>query len=295
MRCNGFPILVALATLASAVMPCSAAGFGTVAAIGGQPADIALDEGRGVLYIANYTANRIDVLSTADNTVHTSINVSPQPGSLALSPDGQYLLVACGPTGDQFQTSYNLLTLINLTNNATQRFSTVDVPLGVAFFNTQPSGPGLALVVTTSEILTLDPTNGVLSVVTTFANLVGTLPVPIPTFPGQILQTALATSADKLTVWGVADTGAQPEIVYVFNARLGYVSATSVTAAPALLPRVSVAADGTYAMVGYTLLSAPAPLGPYCNIVILGRYPNSLASTNVTGHSIDSKRSEERR
>src|ERR1035438_5339261 len=97
MRCNGFPILIALATLASATMPCHAAGFGTVAAIGGHAADIALDEGRGVLYIANYTANRIDVLSTADNTVHTSINVSPQPGSLALSPDGQYLLVACGP------------------------------------------------------------------------------------------------------------------------------------------------------------------------------------------------------
>src|ERR1039458_10579062 len=94
MRCNGFPLLVALATLASAVTPCAAAGFGTVAAIGGQAADIALDEARGVLYIANFTANRIDVLSTADNTVHTSINVSPQPGALALSPDGQYLLIA---------------------------------------------------------------------------------------------------------------------------------------------------------------------------------------------------------
>jgi uncharacterized protein (TIGR03437 family) len=272
-------------------MPCDAAGFGTVAAIGGHAADIALDEARGVLYIANYTANRIDVLSTADNTVHTSINVSPQPGSLALSPDGQYLLVACGPTGDLFQPSYSLLTLINLTNNSQQRFGTPDVPLGVAFFNPQASGPGLALVVTTTEIMTLDPTDGVLSAVTTFANLLANLPLPqpIPTFPGQILQTALATSADHLTVWGVADTGAQPEIVYVFNARRGSVSATSVTAAPPLLPRVSVAADGSYAMVGYLLLSAPAPMGAYPNIVISGRYPQSLASVNVTGHSIDSK------
>lgn len=291
MRSNGFPILIALAMLAGATRPCAAAGFGTVAAIGGHAADIALDETRGVLYIANYTANRIDVLSTADNTVHTSINVAPQPGSLALSPDAQYLLVACGPTGDLFQPSYDLLTLIHLPDMRQQTFGTPEVPLAVAFFNTQASGPGMALVVTTTEILTLDPTNGVLSVVTTFANLVGTLPVPIPTFPGQILQTALATSADHLTVWGVADTGAQPEIVYVFNARLGYVSATYVTATPALLPRVSVAADGTYAMVGYLLLSAPAPLGPYCNIVIQGRYPNSLASTNVTGHTIDSKNS----
>jgi|SRR5271157_428523 len=292
MRCNGFPILIALALAAGATRPCAAAtGFGTVAAIGGQASDIALDESRGVLYVANYTANRIDVLSTADNTVHTSINVSPQPGSLALSPDGQYLLVACGPTGDLFQPSYNLLTLINLTNNSQQRFGTPDVPLGVAFFNTQQSGPGMALVVTTTEILTLDPTNGVLCVVTTFANLVTALPVPIPTFPGQILQTKLATSADHLTVWGVADTGAQPEIVYVFNARVNYVSATYAYATPALLPRVSVAADGSYAMVGYWLVSAPTPVGPYPNIVILGRHPNTLVSTNVTGHAIDSKNS----
>src|ERR1039457_6008515 len=72
----------------------SGATFGEVVAIGGQASDIALDEARGVLYIANFTAGRIDVLSTADNTVHTSINVSPQPGSLALSPGAQYLLVA---------------------------------------------------------------------------------------------------------------------------------------------------------------------------------------------------------
>src|ERR1035438_502343 len=150
MRCNGFPILVALATLASAVMPCSAAGFGTVAAIGGQPADIALAEARGVLYIANFTANRIDVLSTADNTVHTSINVSPQPGSLALSPDAQYLLIAHFGNTTPPDPSRNLLTLIHLADNSRQTFITGDSPLGVAFFGGVPSGPGMALVVTTS-------------------------------------------------------------------------------------------------------------------------------------------------
>ena len=35
-----------------------AATFGTVVPIGGEAADIALDETRGVLYIANFTANR---------------------------------------------------------------------------------------------------------------------------------------------------------------------------------------------------------------------------------------------
>ena len=62
--------------------------FGKVVAIGGHASDLALDEGRGVLYIANFTANRIDVMSLSDNTVQRSINVPSQPASLSVSPDG---------------------------------------------------------------------------------------------------------------------------------------------------------------------------------------------------------------
>src|SRR5579863_5144070 len=49
------------------------ATFGTVVPIGGEAADIALDEARGVLYIANFTANRIDVMSLANNTDRKSV------------------------------------------------------------------------------------------------------------------------------------------------------------------------------------------------------------------------------
>ena len=83
--------LLLLAMLASTAF---GATFGKVVPIGGQASDIALDEARGVLYIANFTANRIDVMSLADYSIQTSINVGTQPGSLALSPDGQYLVVA---------------------------------------------------------------------------------------------------------------------------------------------------------------------------------------------------------
>src|SRR4249920_552489 len=68
--------------------------FGRVVPIGGNASDIALDESRGVLYIANFTANRIEVMSTADFSIRTSMNVAPQPGSLSLSPDSKFLLVA---------------------------------------------------------------------------------------------------------------------------------------------------------------------------------------------------------
>src|SRR5438552_12842548 len=91
--------------------------FGTVVPIGGHASDIALDEGRGVLYIANYTANRVEVMNTSDQTIGTSINV-PFPGSLSLSRDGKYLVVATyanfqGTTGQ----ATNTLTILALDSN----------------------------------------------------------------------------------------------------------------------------------------------------------------------------------
>src|SRR5687767_7767590 len=88
--------------------------FGRVVPIGGHAADIVLDEGRGSLYIANFTANRIEVMNTSDLSIQRSINVAPQPGSLSLSPDGRYLLVGhfgnfAAPTQPN-----NVLTSINL-------------------------------------------------------------------------------------------------------------------------------------------------------------------------------------
>ena len=60
--------------------------------IGGTPSDIALDEQRGVLYIADFGSRTIDVMSLADNTIHSSINVAPFPAAISLSPSGQYLV-----------------------------------------------------------------------------------------------------------------------------------------------------------------------------------------------------------
>src|SRR5262249_6028848 len=80
--------------LSSGVPSVFASGFfGKVVPIGGHPSDIALDDTRGVLYIANYSANRVEVMNTSDLSISTSINV-PFPGSLALSRDGKYLVIA---------------------------------------------------------------------------------------------------------------------------------------------------------------------------------------------------------
>src|SRR5215831_19668265 len=88
-------ISIALAAALTSVAPSSvAATFGTVVPIGGHASDIALDESRGLLYVANFTANRIEVMSTTDYSIHTSMNVAPQPGALAISADSKYLLIA---------------------------------------------------------------------------------------------------------------------------------------------------------------------------------------------------------
>src|SRR5438477_11780632 len=112
MRWNSCLTSFALAVLISAA-PCLAANFGTAVPIGGHASDIALDESRGVLYIANFTANRIEVMSTADYSIRTSMNVAPQPGALSISPDSKYLLVAHYGSLAQTDPSRNAITLIN--------------------------------------------------------------------------------------------------------------------------------------------------------------------------------------
>jgi len=67
--------LVALAGLLWTMGAAWAGTFGQVVPIGGAAADVALDEARGRLYIANFTANRIEVMSLTTKTVQTSINV----------------------------------------------------------------------------------------------------------------------------------------------------------------------------------------------------------------------------
>jgi len=89
-----FALIATLAAIPAVAAPVSAAVFGSVVAIGGSASDIALDESRGLLYIANFGASAIEVMSTTDNTIPSSMNVPPFPGAIALSADAQYLLIA---------------------------------------------------------------------------------------------------------------------------------------------------------------------------------------------------------
>ncbi|MBZ5725783.1 MAG: hypothetical protein LAP87_12385 [Acidobacteriia bacterium] len=283
MRSKRFLIPIALAAaLTSAAAPATAAGFGTVVPIGGHASDIALDESRGLLYIANFTANRIEVMSTADFSIRSSMNVAAQPGALTVSPDGQFLLIAHFGNYTPPDPSKNSLTLINLNDNTRQTFVTGDPPLGAAFM-----ANGEAFIVTTTSLLRFDPVTGVIRVLNTFANLASTLPAPLATFPTKVIAAAVSTSADGNFAYGVADNGAGQAIYRYAIKRTGpfspdeSLSAIGVVATPKPLPRLSVAADGSWSMVGMYRIDAQAN--------DTAQFPNAVDSVNVGGNAIDDK------
>lgn len=226
--------------------------FGRVVSIGGQASDIALDEARGVLYIANFTANRIEVMSLADDTIQTSINVAAQPNSIALSPDGHYLVITHFGNFSAPTPPSNALTVIDLTNNGKQTFSLADPPLGVAF-----GADGKALVVTTTDYVLLDPTLGTTQEIDTISGVTAqTLPVPPANFPPQITSASVAASGDGWTIYGMgSSTGT---FTFRYDVRNKVVRPGGiVVASGAFGPRVvSVNQDASHVLAGWVMIDA---------------------------------------
>ena len=263
---------LSLLLAAGMVAPVSAATFGTVVPIGGQAADIALDEPRGLLYIANFTANQIDVMSLADNTIHSAISVAPQPGSLSLSPDGNYLVVVHFGNFTAPTTPSNALTVINLNqNNAIQTFALGDPPLGVAF-----GIDGLALIVTTTNFILFDPTTGQTTVIDTIANVTAhSLPVAPANFPPNILATSLNVSGNGFYIYGLSDT-----FFFQYSVLNHGVAVVGYTATPQLGPRaVSVSADGSSFTAGWALLKGG---------LWAAQFPNAAGTLNIGTSAINS-------
>ncbi len=247
--------------------------FGRVVSIGGAAADLALDEPRGVLYIANFTANRIEVMSLASGTVQTSINVAAQPSSLSVSPDGHWLIVANYGNNSSPASPQNELTLIDLTANyAKQTFALGNPPLGVAF-----GIDNKALVVTTAEFIIFDPVVGSTNTLSTISAVAKqALPVPAANFPPAIVGATVAASADYTTIYGLGDN-----LEFRFDVAHQAMAAFLYSSSPPQGPRtVSVAADGSYAASGWTLTNF--------NLQDVGEFPAPSGILNVGGHAVDS-------
>ncbi|HWR52200.1 MAG TPA: hypothetical protein VN428_13900, partial [Bryobacteraceae bacterium] len=259
-----------------------AATFGTVVPLGGHTSDLALDEARQRVYVANFTANRIDVVSTATRKLVTSYNVGKQPASIALSPDGKYLVIthvtATGLGNDS-------LTVMDLEANTRRTYAFGSVPLGVAFML-----DGKAFLLTTDQFLLFDPATGVSKVLGNVAASVTLPPQDAPCEPRQFIRASLAASGDGNRVWGIADAEGEGceanESFVLFHYTRGFMGGLSTsywTASPPEGPRV-IATDrtGAFATSGWSLF--------HNRFFEVAEWINSSGLFEIGGYAIDSAR-----
>ena len=272
--------MLALAGLLWMTGAAFAGTLGQVVPIGGAAADVALDESRGRLYIANFTAKRIDVMSLATKTITTSINVAAQPNSLSVSPDGHWLVITNYGNNGTTGSPTNGVTLIDLrNNNSKQTFALANPPLGLAF--------GLdnkALIVTSKDFIVFDPSLGTTQLVRTIAEqATKSIPQPAQTFPAQIVQASVGASADSRYIWGMADT-----LIFKYEVASQTILSSLYTSAPPPGPRsISVSADGSRAATAWWMTDFE---GQGQSVRFYASFGEPLGDLSRGGRQIDSAR-----
>ncbi len=251
---------------------CYGQHFGRVVALGGHTSDLALDEARGVAYAANFTANRIDVVSLATAKVTKSMNVASQPSAVSLSPDGRHLVVAHFANYVAPDTPRNALTVIDLTTSGRQTFALADPPLGVAFGGDGRAGGH------DRQFILFEPFTGTMLVLDTIAGVTAkTLPQPPASYPTEIVAASVASSADMRKIAGVTDT-----ILFSYDVATRDVRSYSYVAEPPLGPRtISVSRTGDHWLAGWAIFDDRGALAQFAD-------PSGLL--NIGSHAIDSER-----
>ena len=262
--------LVTYSLLVLSAVPAPAVNFGTLVPIVGQFSDLAYDERRDVVYLANYALNRVDVYSVAQRRIVNSINTGPQPDSLTLSTDRQTLWVA--------SQQASALYAINLNTSAPAG----EYPLQVRPDAITMGSDGKVLVYGSSGLMRFDP------VAKDFTQLVITPPAvrapgtvsaqsPLP----QGFRAALAASQDGRVIVGIGVDGtgnAPPMRLFVYEVASGTVlRSRDVSGLSSIL---SIAPDGSRFMAGPFLFDTNT-------LTILGR-TGYLPANNVqlTGGSV---------
>jgi uncharacterized protein (TIGR03437 family) len=280
-RISGSWRFLAVALMAGGMAAAASNGtFGKVVPIGGAAADLALDEARGVLYIANFTASRVEVMSLADYTIQSSINVPSFPSSVALSPDRHYLVISHYGNFAAPASPSNGLTVIDLDTSARQTFALGNAPFGVSF-----GIDGKALVITSGEFILFDPASGAMSLVDTLSGVVAkSLPTALATGIGDLVGASLVTSGDGLTVYGMTESkGTNTCLKIRYDVVNKAVNVQSWTYSPPPGPRaVSTSKDGSYWMAGWSLNDA--------GLRILSQFPSAAGLLSVGTTAIDSDR-----
>ncbi len=242
--------LLALGFVAALASVAQTPTFGIRVPIGGEATDLALDEPRGVLYIADFTASRIERMSLATFKLLASIPVDPHPGSMSLSPDRLWLLVGHYDNPASGPGVNNHLTLVNLLNNTQQKLALPDPPLAVMF-----GADNQALVVTTKQFLLYNPVSNTANLLQTIADFTAnTIPASGGTFPLDITTASVSRSGDGNTIFGVGGSG--QAITFRYDVPSQTVNPGDIVIGNGNLgPRVvSLNQDGSKVMVGWIML-----------------------------------------
>lgn len=257
------------------------ATFGTTVPIRGTVSDLALDEGRGRLYVANFSAGRVEVMDTSSHSLQNSLPVPLPPAAVALSPDGTYLVVG---EYDNLGTdsAKGGLTIFGLDGGSRQDVAIENPVLAVAF------GAGSqALVITTQQFLLVDPRSGTVTPLPSPVALNGKpLPVPFSTFAPNIIEASTGVSSDRQTIVILAQlAGDNPQnaAVLIYHVGQNQVGVIDIVSTPPLGPRsVSVNQDGSRFLAGWALLTSQA--------IGLADIPYALGDFRRGGHIWDSLR-----
>jgi len=254
-----------------------AATFGTVVPIPGQISDIALDNHRGVVYAANFTANRVEQISMGTRSLGNAIRVAAQPSSLALSPDGHYLIVGHYAASATSDVSSAGLSVVDL--NSANAVKTVS--LGGASVLTVAFGNGSqALVIHTGGISLFDPASGTLSSLDPVAFSGAPLPVSWSTFPPQAIKASAGVSGDGNIIYAAVGVGSNSAQIVRYDVNARTVAVGKLSVSPSLGPlAVSVDQTGSTFLAGWGLANA--------NLVAVAQFPSAPGDLNIGGHAFD--------
>jgi uncharacterized protein (TIGR03437 family) len=266
------------------------ATFGKVVTLGGHASDLALDERRQVLYLANLSARRIEVVSF-EGERREPIYVAAQPSSLALSPDSRFLAIGHLPLTSSVpsESTLPLLTILDLDGRTETKIPLAAAPLAVAF------GAGSrAFVVTQQALLLVDPLSGAVEDLTPAGLTSLPLPVAAPSFPPQITQAGTAVTPSGEVVYVLAQTnrkvpgsgpddeGTPIQAILRFEPLTGALATVGITSSPLLGPRViSTDSTGDLFFAGWTLLTR--------SFVQLAQVPYPTGTFQTGSHAIDDR------
>jgi uncharacterized protein (TIGR03437 family) len=285
---------------------CVAATFGTVVPLHGTVSDIALDESRGRLYAANFSAYRVEVISTTSRAVLAPIVVASPPSAVAVSPDNRYLVIGeyQKPSPDVlggFLRDTGGVTVVDLSTNSRAHLDFTAPVVAVAF-----GADGQALVVTRTPIPPPGPpppacctpstarsTPGTTAAIGTVAIYSKDLPlvpplngsVSLTTFPAQIIQAAVGVSGDRNTIV-VLGSPEFTEIIYDAPSH-SIAFAGQGTAQPSLGPRsVSLDQNGSNLLLGWAMFRSITPR----DYQLWAQFPQPDGVFNIGTHAWDLKR-----